>query len=122
MVAAEGGGGVKFPGIEEMVEWPAFLFKDTDLAFNKVALISFIAMLVPVVWFLYAGSKAKKSLVPTGSQNLAESSIEFVEKQVIGQAIGPDGLKYLPLLLSMFLFIFIGNLFGIKNSRNWKGH
>lgn len=114
MFAAEGGGGVKFPGIKEMVEWPAFLFKDNELlAFNKVALISFIAMAIPVVWFLVAGSKAKKSLVPAGPQNLAETSIEFIEKQVIGQAIGPDGMRYLPLLLSMFLFILFGNLFGI---------
>ena len=104
---------VKFPGIEEMVVWPEFLFKDTPFALNKVGLISLIATALTVGWFLYAGSKAKKSLVPSGAQNMAETSIEFVEKQIIGQAIGADGLKYLPLLLSMFLFIFFGNLFGI---------
>ena len=103
----------KFPGIEEMVVWPDFLFKGTVFGFNKVALLSILAMLIPVVWFLVAGSKAKKSLVPTGSQNLAETSIEFMEKQVIGQAIGADGMRYLPLLLSMFLFIFFGNVFGV---------
>lgn len=104
---------VKFPGIEEMVEWPAMFFKDTNFAFNKVALLSLFAMAIPVVWFLVAGSSAKKSLVPAGPQNLAETSIEFIEKQVIGQAIGADGMRYLPLLLSMFLFILFGNLFGI---------
>ncbi len=31
---------VKFPGIEEMVQWPAAFFKDTPFAFNKVALLS----------------------------------------------------------------------------------
>jgi F-type H+-transporting ATPase subunit a len=104
---------VKFPGIEEMVEWPAMFLKDTNFSFNKVALLSLFAMAIPTVWFLVAGSKAKKSLVPAGPQNLAETSVEFIEKQVIGQAIGPDGLRYLPLLLSMFLFILFGNLFGI---------
>ena len=104
---------VKFPGIEEMVQWPAMFFKDTNFAFNKVALISLIAMAIPVVWFYVAGAKAKQSLVPEGAQNLAETSIEFIEKQVIGQAIGADGMRYLPLLLSMFLFILFGNLFGI---------
>jgi ATP-binding cassette subfamily B protein len=50
---------------------------------------SIIAMLIPVVWFLVAGSKAKKSLVPSGSQNLAETSIEFIEKQqASGSAAG----------------------------------
>jgi F-type H+-transporting ATPase subunit a len=104
---------VKFPGIEELVVWPAWFFEDTNFAFNKVAFISVIAMLVPVVWFLAAGARAKKSMVPAGSQNLAETTVEFVEKQIIMQAIGSDGLRYLPLLLSIFLFVFIGNIFGI---------
>lgn len=104
---------VKFPSIEEMVEWPAMFLKDTNFAFNKVALISMIAMIIPVVWFFVAGSKSKQSLVPAGAQNLAETSIEFVEKQIISQAIGADGMRYLPLLISMFFFILFGNLFGI---------
>lgn len=102
---------VKFPGIEEMVVWPEAF--GGALGFNKVALLSLLAMAIPVVWFLVAGSKARKAAVPSGAQNLAETSIEFIEKQVIGQAIGADGLRYLPLLLSMFLFIFFGNIFGI---------
>ncbi len=102
---------LKFPTIEEMVVWPEAFFKGTNFGFNKVALISLIAMAVPVIWFLFAGSK--KSLVPAGAQNLAETTIEFVEKQIIMQTIGRDGLAYLPLLISMFLFILIGNLFGI---------
>jgi len=32
---------------------------------------------------------------------------------VIGPAIGPDGMRYLPMLLSMFFFIFITNLFEV---------
>ncbi|MCO5313459.1 MAG: F0F1 ATP synthase subunit A [Microthrixaceae bacterium] len=106
---------VKFPGIEEMVEWPNFLIKDGPFAFNKVALISLIAMAIPTIWFLVAGAKAKKAAqsAPTGAQNMAEIAVDFVEKQVIMPTIGPDGLRYLPLLISMFLFIFFGNIFGI---------
>jgi F-type H+-transporting ATPase subunit a len=94
-----------------MVQWPAI--GDGPFAFNKVALLSLIAAAIPMIWFLVAGSKAKKSIVPAGAQNLAESSIEFIQKQVIQQAIGDDGMRYLPLLISMFLFIFFGNLFEI---------
>ncbi len=103
---------VKFPSIEEMVQWPSAFGGDT-FGFNKVALISLIAMAIPVVWFLVAGAKAKRGGAPKGAQNLAEMAIEFVDKQVIGQAIGHGGAPYLPLLLSMFLFIFFGNIFGI---------
>ena len=105
---------VNFPTIEEMVQWPGILFKGTNFEINKVSIISFVfAMGVPVVWFLVAGARSKKSLVPAGASNLAEGTVEFIEKYIIMQAIGPDGMVYLPLLISMFLFVFVGNFFGI---------
>ena len=100
---------LEFPPIENLVEWPAYFGEDTFFAFNKIALISVLAMAIPSVLFLLA----KKDLVPRGVQNVVESTIEFVEKQVIMAAIGPDGLRYLPLLLSIFLFVFFGNIFEV---------
>lgn len=102
-----------FPGIDDLVVWPEAFFKGTDFAFNKVALISLIAMVVPVVLFLIAGSRAKQNAVPRGAQNLAEITVDFVDRFIIRQAIGADGLAYLPLLISMFMFILVGNLFGV---------
>ena len=43
----EGGGGVEFPPINLIVKWPAVFGEDTFYAFNKIALISLIALLVP---------------------------------------------------------------------------
>jgi F-type H+-transporting ATPase subunit a len=112
LFAAEGeGGGLQFPPIENIVKWPAWFFEGTLLEFNKIAFISMIAMVVPVILFLIAGRKAK--LVPTGTQNVMETSIDFIEKQVVLPAIGPDGMRYLPMLISMFFFIWIGNLFEV---------
>jgi F-type H+-transporting ATPase subunit a len=102
---------VNFPPIDHIVKWPAWFLGGTLFEFNKIAFISFIAMIVPVVLFLIAGRKAK--LVPSGLQNLMETSIDFVDNQVVKPAIGPDGTKYLPMLISMFFFIWIGNLFEI---------
>ena len=51
--------------------------------------------------------------MPGQLQNVVETTIDFVEKQIILPTIGPDGMRYLPLLISMFLFIFIGNLFEV---------
>ena len=65
---------LEFPPIENLVEWPAYLGDGTALAFNKIALISFLAMLIPSVLFLMA----KKDLVPRGVQNLVEATIEFL--------------------------------------------
>ena len=95
-----------FPPIDHIVKWPAWFNEGTFYEFNKITFISFIAMLVPVILFLIAGRKSK--LVPSGLQNVMEVSIDFVEKQVVLPAIGPEGMRYLPMLISMFFFIWIG--------------
>jgi len=100
---------LEFPTIENLVEWPEFLFEGTFAGFNKIALISMLAMLIPTVLFLMA----KRDMVPRGLQNVVESAVEFVEKQIIMSAIGPEGMKYMPLLLSIFLFVFFGNIFEV---------
>lgn len=104
---------LEFPPIENLVEWPEAFFKGTPFGFNKISLISLIAMAVPAILFLLAQNKYKVRAVPKGVQTVVESSVEFVEKQVIMPSIGPDGMRYLPMLLSMFFFIFVGNLFEI---------
>jgi F-type H+-transporting ATPase subunit a len=48
--------------------------------------------------------------VPTGAQNVAESTVEFVDEQIILQTIGPDGRGYMPFLLTLFTFIFVCNI------------
>ena len=103
--------GLEFPPIDHIVKWPAWFLGGTLFEFNKITFISFIAMIVPVILFLVAGRNAK--LVPSGMQNVMETSIDFVEKQVVLPAIGPDGMRYLPMLVSMFFFIWIGNLFEV---------
>ena len=108
---SEGGGGVKFPPVENLVIWPAAFGDGEWYAFNKIGLISLIAMIVPVLFFLFAGRKA--SVVPGKLQNAAEVAIDFVEKQVILPAIGKEGMRYLPMLTAMVFFIWIGNLFEV---------
>jgi F-type H+-transporting ATPase subunit a len=95
--------GLEFPPIENLVEWPGF--------FNKVALIYLISFLVPVL--IFASAMRQRSLVPTGTRTMAESMIGFVDKQIIMPTIGPDGLVYLPFLLTLFIFIAISNLFEV---------
>ena len=102
-------GAVEFPPIENVIEWPAFLFEDsTYFAFNKIALIYALGMIIPTVIFLLANRG--DALVPRGFRTVAEGIVEFVDVQIIQAAIGPDGRRYLPLLVSLFTFIFIGNI------------
>lgn len=111
LAAEEGGGGVQFPPVGNLVKWPMAFGDGTWYGFNKIGLISLIAMVVPVIFFWLAGRNAQ--LVPGKLQNAAEVSIDFVEKQVILPAIGKEGMRYLPMLTAMVFFIWIGNLFEV---------
>ena len=108
---AEGGGGLEFPSIDLIVEYPSFIGSDdTFYGFNKIALINVLAILFTAVIFLFAD---KKRLVPRGMRNLAEVSVDFVQNGIIQQAIGQGGERYLPYLASLFFFIFWGNIFEV---------
>jgi F-type H+-transporting ATPase subunit a len=103
---------IEFPPISHLLNWPAFWMKDNEFfAVNKVALLMVIAAIAVAVFYLVAGTK--KQLVPTGVQNIAESAIDFVRNGIILETAGPDGMPYLPLLLTLFSFIFALNLFEI---------
>ena len=95
---------LEFPPIDHLTRWgdigPGGL--------NKVGLIYIFAAVATLTLFLVAGSK--KQMVPRGIQNIAESSVDFVRNQIITQTMGPDGLGYLPLLTTMFFFIFFSNI------------
>jgi F-type H+-transporting ATPase subunit a len=94
---------LEFPPITHLTNWPA-----GPLGFNKVAGIYVFATVATLLLFMIAGSK--KQLVPRGIQNIAESSVDFVRESIIMQTMGPDGLGYLPLLATMFFFIFFSNI------------
>jgi F-type H+-transporting ATPase subunit a len=101
-----------FPTMNELVIWPDWFGQDW-YAFNKVSFLTFLAMLIPVILFVTAGAKYKKRVVPRGVQTVVEATVEMVERQVILPTMGAEGMVYLPLLISIFVFILVGNLFGI---------
>ena len=102
--------GLEFPPLTHIVQWPAFLLEDTALAINKVVLVYFFAVALTVLLFVLGN---KRKLVPSGMQNLAETSVNFVEESIVMQTMGPDGLKYTPFLMSIFFFVFFTNIFEI---------
>jgi F-type H+-transporting ATPase subunit a len=100
--------GLEFPPLGHIVDWPEFA--GGDYGINKVILVYALAAGLTMLIFLLGN---KKQLVPTGAQNLAEMSVEFVEEQIVLPTIGTRGLKYTPLLISLFFFIFFCNVFEI---------
>ena len=98
---------LEFPPINELIRW-----RDIFSSFNKVGLIAVFAALIGIVVFLLAGRK-DPLVAPTGVRNLAESSVNFIENDIVMQTMGKDGLPWTPFLLSLFIFVYLCNLPGI---------
>jgi len=58
------------------------------------------------------GGTARRQLVPDRIQSLAELSYEFVASMIRSTA-GSEGMKFFPLVFSLFMFICVSNLIGI---------
>jgi F-type H+-transporting ATPase subunit a len=103
--------GIDFPPITHVTRWPDIWFADTPFAINKTVLIFIASVLITFLFFFIAGRR--RQLVPTGVQGLAESSVDFVRDSIILETIGPEGMGYLPFLITMFFFVFFINIFEI---------
>ncbi len=78
---------------------------------TKFTLMVWFAVALIIVFFL--ASYRKPRLVPTKMQWMAESIYSFVRDGVAKEVIGAEGVKFAPYLTSVFLFVFLTNIFGI---------
>jgi F-type H+-transporting ATPase subunit a len=67
--------------------------------------------IVAIILLMVVGS-ARRSIVPSKGQSLAELIYGFVHKMVEDVA-GKDGLKFFPYILTVFLFILCSNILGL---------
>jgi len=95
-----------------LFEFKPFLFEDSTLfAFNRVGMLYLLAGLITIGLMWAAFSQPK--IVPGRFQAAMEGLVDIVRTNIVPQAIGPDGAKFVPLLTSIFLFIFVNNFFEI---------
>jgi F-type H+-transporting ATPase subunit a len=81
-----------------------------DLAFTNSALYMGIA--VGLTAALMLGATAGRQLVPGRMQSIAELAYEFVA-DTIRNTIGEGGMRFFPLVFSLFMFILISNMIGL---------
>jgi F-type H+-transporting ATPase subunit a len=67
---------------------------------------------VAVISILMIGGVAGRQLVPGRFQSMAELSYEFVANTIRSSA-GMEGMKFFPLVFSLFMFIMVSNMIGI---------
>ncbi len=88
-----------------------------------------LSMLIGVVLLLWAMTSAAKKyktgaqVAPKGFQNFIEVVIVFIRDEVAKPNLGAKYLRFLPLLLTIFFFIWINNLLGLlPGGANFTGN
>src|SRR6266487_6929379 len=81
-----------------------------EIALTNSALFMMIAL--ALILLLMLGATSSRALVPGRLQAGAEMSYEFVVTTLRSIA-GPEGMKFFPLVFSLFMFILILNVIGI---------
>lgn len=104
--------GFQAPGIQELqtpcYAWSKFL---GPACINRTAALTLLVTAVVAALFLLAFRRPQ--VVPRGLENLVEYGIDFVRRQIVLEVIGPEGLQFLPYLVTLLFFIFFANLLEI---------
>ena len=103
--------------VNELFEFREAIFTIGGFPITRtVVLILMIAVIVSAA--LYFGLR-KKSLVPGKFQTAIEGLVGFVRNDIAIEIIGEHGAKYAPWLLSVFLFVLVGNLYEVTPAVNF---
>jgi F-type H+-transporting ATPase subunit a len=86
------------------------MFGGHEIAFTNSSLYMVIAVLL--IALLLVGATSGRSLVPGRMQSVAELSYEFVATTIRSTA-GSEGMKFFPLVFSLFMFILVANIVGL---------
>lgn len=87
----------------------------TDLSITKNVAMMFLVMIV-MGWFVLSAAKHYKKngvKAPKGAAAILEPIVVFVRDEIAHKAIGPKYMKFVPYLLTLFFFIWFGNLLGL---------
>jgi F-type H+-transporting ATPase subunit a len=78
---------------------------------NRTIILMFVAALIVIV--LLEVTYRRPKLIPSKFQLAVDSIVGVVRDEIAIGVIGPEGIKYFPYLLSIFMFIVVGNLFEV---------
>ena len=85
-------------------------FFGIDATFTNASLFMVAAVAIIFLFLMFAASG--RALVPTRLQSVAESLYEFVAG-MIRDSMGEQGMKFFPLIFSLFMFILTLNMLGM---------
>jgi F-type H+-transporting ATPase subunit a len=89
---------------------PILKIGGAEIHFTNSAIFMLISVGLTVALLL--GATAGRRLVPSRLQSIGELSYEFVANTIRSTA-GEEGMKFFPLVFSLFMFILVSNLIGL---------
>lgn len=81
-----------------------------DISINKAVILMWIVVGLAGTLLVVGGSARK--MVPTKLQSLAELLVDFI-RGIILDTMGKDGMKFFPLVATLFVFILFCNVLGL---------
>ncbi|MBJ3774271.1 F0F1 ATP synthase subunit A [Acuticoccus mangrovi] len=81
-----------------------------DLSFTNVSLFMLVATALTIALMLLPTNR--RALVPGRWQNVAELAYEF-SGNMLRSSAGAGGMRFFPLVFSLFMFVLIANLLGM---------
>ncbi len=104
-----GGETFEAPGVHSFDLPP--LWEGAPAWLDKYVLMATVSVVVILAfWLIMAG---KNKMVPSRSQFIGESAYFFIRNTIARDMIGHDFRKYLPLLIAVFSFVLVNNLWGV---------
>jgi F-type H+-transporting ATPase subunit a len=85
-----------------------------ELAFTKHSLLMILVTALVTAAMLYLASRLRDPYRrPSRLQSLLEMIVEYMRREVFAPVLGDEGKRFVPLCLTLFLFVLFSNLVGL---------
>jgi len=103
-------GGLTFYPMDQFIVRP--LFGDTIAWYTPTNVTLWMGLAVVCIILLMVAGTARRAIIPSRIQSIAELGYGFIYKMVEDVA-GKDGVRFFPHIMTLFLFIVFSNFLGL---------
>lgn len=88
---------------------PFFTFQVGGIEFRVTFITIVMFVLTALIAGIFLAAFRRPAVIPGPLQNAVEAGVDAVRENIVLPTIGPEGERYMPLLTSMFFFVFAMN-------------
>ena len=99
---------------------PSFSLGGISFCMNFIFFLLLLTVALFLLLFFFALRRPK--VVPGKLQSIVESGIQFIRENIAIPMMGNEGEKFMPLLVTLFFFIFLGNLLEVVPGINFSAN